>query len=97
MADLSEREACHLLGDTVDGAAHLDSDRWKAFVPASQALVADATAGHSDREYARGPVHAKSVDSFNNCVRRTATGAFHHASPQHADLHLNDIGFAGGG
>jgi len=26
-------------------------------------------------------------------VRRAVTGVFHHISPQHADLYLNEIGF----
>jgi hypothetical protein len=93
VADLSEREARRVLGETVELAAHLMSDEWKAFVSIGQAFAAHDTIRHSDREYARGLVHANSVEGFNDRVRRAIAGVFHHISPRHADLYLNEVGF----
>ena len=41
----------------------------------------------------RGSIHANSAEAFNDRVRRTITGVFHHISPCHADLYFNEIGF----
>ena len=93
MADLSEREAHRVLSENVDVTAHLISDEWKSFVSIGQAFAAHDTVRHSEREYARGPVHANSAEGFNDRVRRTVAGVFHHISPRHADLYFNEIGF----
>jgi hypothetical protein len=69
------------------------SDEWKSFVSIGQAFAAHDTVRHSDREYARGFVHANSVESFNDRVRRTIAGVFHHISRRHADLYFNEVGF----
>ena len=69
------------------------SDEWKSFVSAGQAFAAHDTVRHCDREYARGPVHTNSVEGFNDRIRRTVAGVFHHISPQLADLYFNEIGF----
>jgi transposase-like protein len=93
VADLSEHEARRVLGENVDVTAHLMSDEWKAFVSIGQAFAAHDTIRHSDREYARGLVHANSAEGFNDRVRRTVAGVFHHISPQHADRYFTEIGF----
>jgi hypothetical protein len=51
------------------------------------------TVHHKAREYARGPVHINSAEGFNDRVRRTVSGVFHHISPHLADLYFNEIGF----
>ena len=93
VADLSERETYRVLSETVDTGAHLMSDQWKAFVSIGEAFAAHDTVRHSSREYARGPVHANSAEGFNDRVRRTVAGVFHHISPEHADLYFTEIGF----
>jgi len=93
VADLSEREVRRVLAEQVDTTAHLMSDEWKAFVSIGEAFAAHDTVRHSEREYARGLVHANSAEGFTDRVRRAVTGVFHHISPQHADLYLNEIGF----
>ena len=93
VADLSEREARRVLSENVEVTAHLMSDEWKSFVSVGQAFAAHDTVRHSEREYARGFVHANSAESFNDRVRRTVAGVFHHISPRHADLYFNEIGF----
>jgi hypothetical protein len=91
--DLSEREARRVLSETVDQSAHLMSDEWKSFLSVGEAFAAHDTVRHSECEYARGPIHANSAEGFNDRVRRTVVGVFHHISTQHADLYFNEIGF----
>jgi hypothetical protein len=91
--DLSEREAGRVLSETVDLSAHLMSDEWSSFVAVGQAFAGHDTVRHSEREYARGPVHANSAEGFNDRVRRTISGVFHHISAHHANLYFNEIGF----
>lgn len=91
--NLSESEARRVLGESVERSAHLMSDEWKSFLSVGEAFAAHDTVRHSEREYARGTVHANSAEGFNDRVRRTVTGVFHHISPRHANLYFNEIGF----
>jgi ISXO2-like transposase domain len=91
--DLSEPEARRVLSETVDRSAHLMSDEWKSFVSIGEAFAAHDTVRHSEREYARGVVHANSAEGFSDRLRRTIAGVFHHISSHHADLYFNEIGF----
>lgn len=93
VADLSLDEAERVLEAAVDPDAHLMSDEWKAFVAIGSAFAAHDTVRHSQREYVRGGVHANSAEGFNDRVRRTIAGVFHHISPDHADLYFGEIGF----
>jgi hypothetical protein len=78
--DLSEREARRVLAQSVDPSAHLMSDEWKSFLSIGEAFAAHDTVRHREREYARGTVHANSAKGFNDRVRRTVAGVFHHIS-----------------
>ncbi|WP_454019550.1 IS1595 family transposase [Azospirillum sp. Marseille-Q6669] len=93
VADLSLDEAERVLEAAVDPDAHLMSDEWKAFIAIGSAFGAHDTVRHSQREYVRGSVHANSAEGFNDRVRRTIAGVFHHISPDHADLYFGEIGF----
>lgn len=91
--DLSEREAYRVLNDHIDPSAHLMSDAWKSFVSVGACFADHDTVRHCEREYARGPVHANSVEGFNDRIRRTVAGVFHHISSHLANLYFNEIGF----
>lgn len=93
VADRSLNEVERVLEVAVDPSAHLMSDEEKAFVAVGSAFHAHDTVCHSRQEYARGPIHANSAEGFNDRVRRTITGVFHHISPALADLYFNEIGF----
>ena len=84
--DLSEWEADRVLSEHVDPSAHLMSDEWKSFMSVGEVFAAHDTVRHCDREYARGVVHANSVEGFNDRIRRTVAGVFHHISPHLANL-----------
>ncbi|QRM35973.1 IS1595 family transposase [Microvirga sp. VF16] len=91
--DLSQSEADRVLTEAVEPSAHLMSDEWKAFVSLGSAFAAHDTVHHKAREYARGSVHINSAEGFNDRIRRTVSGVFHHISPHLADLYFNEIGF----
>jgi transposase-like protein len=94
VVDLSAVETERVLEKEVDVAAtHLMSDAWGTFVAVGQSFAAHDTVQHAKREYARGTVHANSVEGFNSRVRRTVAGVFHHISPEHADLYFHEMGF----
>jgi hypothetical protein len=57
------------------------------------AFAAHDTVHHKAREYARGPVSINSAEGFNDRIRRTVSGVFHHNSPHLADFYFNEIGF----
>jgi hypothetical protein len=82
------------LGGTVEiDELYIGGSEWKSFMSVGQAFAAHGTVRHCEREYARGSVHANSVEGFNDRVRRTIAGVFHHISSHHADLYFNEIGF----
>jgi hypothetical protein len=92
--DRSLNEVERVMGRAVDiDDTHLMSDEGKAFMAVGHNFLAHDTVRHSEQEYSRGLVHANSAESFNNRVRRTIAGVFHHISPEHADLYFNEIGF----
>jgi transposase-like protein len=91
--DLSFAQTERVLEVDVDPQAHLMSDDWTTFKAVGQGFAAHETVQHSKQEYARGSVHANSVEGFNSRVRRTIAGVFHHISPQNADLYFHAIGF----
>ena len=90
---LSAWQADRVLCRTVETSANLMSDEAKAFISIGQDFATHDTVCHSEGEYVRGVVHANSAEGFNDRVRRTIVGVFHHISPAHTDLYLNEIGF----
>ena len=93
VTNLAMDEVERVLEQAVEPTAHLMSDEAKAFVAVGQNFAAHETVQHGRREYVRGPVHANSVEGFNLRVQRTVAGAFHHISPEHAELYFHEIGF----
>jgi transposase-like protein len=89
----SAAETARIMTDAVTPDTHLMSDAWSTFVALGDNFAAHDTVLHSDREYVRGIVHVNSAEGFNDRVRRTVAGVFHHISPRHADLYLGEIGF----
>lgn len=93
VADLSLAEIERVVEPALDPGVHLMSDEWKAFLAIGSTFRSHETVCHSRREYARGETHANSVEGFNDRVRRTIAGVFHHISPALAGLYFNEIGF----
>jgi hypothetical protein len=56
-------------------------------------VVAHDTVTHSRQEYVRGIVHSNSAESFNDRIRRTVIGVFHHISQTHVDSYFDEASF----
>ena len=91
--DLSEVAPDRVLTEAVESSAHLKGDEWKVFVFLGSMFAGHDTVHHKDREYVRVPVHINSAEGFNDLIRRTVSGVFHHFSPYMKDLCFNEIGF----
>lgn len=87
----SNVEIGRMFETTISPDAHLISDEAKAFVAIGTAFPAHDTVCHKDRIYVRGTVHTNGADGLADRIRRTVLGVFHHISPAHADLYLDEI------
>jgi ISXO2-like transposase domain len=80
--------------------AHPMTNAWGGFAAladgkdAGGRVVADHdTVVHSKQECGRGIAHANSAEGFDDRVRRTVAGVFHHIGPKHAQSFFEEIGF----
>lgn len=81
------------LAETVDPDAHLMSDGNKAFLELGEGFAKHDAVVHSELEFVRGIVHVNHAEGFNDRVRRTVIGVFHHISEKHGQGYLDEIGF----
>jgi transposase-like protein len=51
------------------------------------------TVNHSEREYARGPVHTNTIEGFFSLLKRGVYGTFHSVSKHHLDRYLAEFAF----
>lgn len=91
--------------ELIDAGAHLMTDGGGSFSGAADEtetedgetrppiVVAHDTVTHSQQEYVRGIVHSNSAEGFNDRVRRTVVGVFHHISQKHVDSYLDETSF----
>jgi hypothetical protein len=91
--------------EIVDASAHLMTDgggSFSGFADETEAedgsirppiVVAHDTVTHSQQEYVRGIVHSNSAESFNDRIRRTVIGVFHHISQKHGDSYFDEALF----
>ncbi len=93
LTGLTEAEVAEGLAKTVSPEAHLMTDGHKSFGAHGHNFAAHDTVNHSDLEFARGIVHANSAEGYNNKLRRTIIGVFHHISQSHVELYLDEVGF----
>lgn len=91
--DRSARAIGDVLENHVNLGSHLMSDEWGVFQKIGHNFTAHDAVGHSRGDFARGMVHVNGAEGFNDRVRRTAIGVFHHISTAHADLYFNEIAF----
>jgi hypothetical protein len=80
------------LKDNVDvSKATLHTDEHHGY----QAVGAEFSGGHhsvnhAKGEYARGPVHSNTAESFNALFKRSVQGSWHHISREHIGRYLNE-------
>lgn len=90
---LSGAEVGAALKGLADPEAHLMSDGHASFADAGRGFAKHDAVAHSALELVRGIVHVNSAEGFNDRVRRTVVGVFHHVSPKHVQRYLDEIGF----
>lgn len=81
------------LATVVEASAHLMTDQAPAFAVAGRDYAAHDSVNHSQLEYVRGDVHVNSAEGFNDRLRRTVAGVFHHISPNHTDRYVAEVAF----
>jgi hypothetical protein len=69
------------------------TDGHKSFIEVGSGFAKHDTVIHSELEFARGIVHVNHAEGFNDRVRRTVVGVFHHISQKHVQLYFDEIGF----
>ena len=72
------------------------SDSASNIARAADGHLAHDTVNHSSMEFSRGIVHANSAEAFNDRVRRTVVGVFHHIDPYHAQRYFDEVSWRWG-
>jgi hypothetical protein len=93
MSGVSGAEVRAALTGAVEPDAHLMTDGHKSFIDVGSGFAKHDTVIHSELEFARGIVHVNHAEGFNDRVRRTVVGVFHHISQKHVQLYFDEIGF----
>lgn len=91
VTDQSAATLTAALSTMADSNAHIMSDQAPAIACAASDNIAHDTVNHSATEYVRGVVHSNSAEGFNDRVRRTVNGVFHHISTKHVAGYLDEI------
>jgi hypothetical protein len=55
--------------------------------------AAHSTVNHLSKEYARGPAHNNTAESFGALIERAKQGVFHYMSRKHIRRYLGEISF----
>lgn len=69
------------------------SDQHAAYQVIGKGYAAHSTVNHLSREYARGPVHNNTAESFGALIERAKQGVFHYMSRTHIRRYLDEISF----
>ena len=87
------RELSPLINSWVSRQAHLMSDEHTAYRSIAEGYAAHSTVNHQSKEYARGPVHNNTAESFGALIERAKQGVFHYMSHKHTCRYLDEIRF----
>nr|WP_280178505.1 IS1595 family transposase [Skermanella aerolata] len=95
MAMLIPNQTAAALSAALDGMterdAHVMSDSAASIAVAASGHIAHDTVNHGATEFVRGIVHANSAEGYNDRVRRTVVGVFHHINCAHTARYLDEI------
>lgn len=69
------------------------SDQHAAYQVIGKDYAGHSTVNHLSKEYARGPVHNNTAESFGALIERAKQGVFHYMSRQHTNRYLDEISF----
>lgn len=81
------------LSTVVAASAHLMTDQHGAFAVVGREHVQHDSVNHGQMEYVRGVVHVNSAEGFNDRIRRTVAGVYHHISQKHVERYLHEVAF----
>jgi len=69
------------------------SDQLSSYQTIGKGFAAHSTVNHLSKEYARGPVHNNTAESFGALIERAKQGVFHYMSRKHIRRYLGEISF----
>lgn len=69
------------------------SDQLPSYRIIGKAYAAHSMVNHGGKEYARGPVHNNTAESFGALIERAKQGVFHYMSRKHTRRYLDEISF----
>jgi transposase-like protein len=73
--------------------ARIMSDDDKAIGKAARVFGKHDTVVHGRKEFARGDVHANTVESISSLLKRAQLGVYHRLSPRHLQRYVDEIVF----
>lgn len=73
--------------------ASLMTDQHASFAVVGRGFAEHESVNHSQRQYVRGDVHVNGAEGFNDRLRRTVAGVFHHISRKHRERYLDEVAF----
>ncbi|MBK1668167.1 IS1595 family transposase [Rhodovibrio sodomensis] len=82
-----------VISTVVAATAALMTDQHGAFAVVGRDYADHQSVNHGQLEYVRGDIHVNSAEGFNDRVRRTVAGVFHHISQKHAERYLDEVAF----
>jgi hypothetical protein len=69
------------------------SDQHAAYQVIGKAYAGHSMVNHLSKQYARGPVHNNTAESFGALIERAKQGVFHYMSRKHISRYLDEISF----
>ncbi len=92
--NLSRKELHAAIRQHVDRRAALMSDEWAGYSGiGTEFRGGHQTVAHGRNEYARGPVHVNTAESFFSLLKRGVYGTFHHVSKKHLHRYATEFEF----
>lgn len=80
--------------ENVDTLSHLYTDQARVYPPVGKPFEGGhKSVNHSAGEYARGPVHVNTCESFFALLKRGVHGTFHHVSKPHLGRYVDEFAF----
>jgi len=73
----------------VSSQAHLMTDEHSVYRRLAPGFADHQTVNHGQKEFARGPVHNNTAESFNALLERAKQGVFHYMSQKHLQRYLD--------
>jgi transposase-like protein len=78
----------------VDRESMILTDEWPAYAGiGAEFKHGHKTVNHGALEYARGPIHVNTAESWNALLKRGIMGSFHHVSKQHLGKYCDEFSY----